>query len=155
MKVLIIFLLSFNSFGQDTCACTRLDKRLRHDLDKYAIKLFDDQHKRENTKEIKSFRFQLRTFKAENKTLVKQLKSKERMYNDRLDFVSDSLNSIFKLEKQKTKDSTKLAETTLKKAHKAAIASERKKINWNVFIRLVGIFACLVVVLVIVWKIKH
>ena len=157
MKLLIILLLSFSSFGQDTCGCnlTRQQIRINGNLRELEIKKFDDQHKRENTKEIKSFRFQLKTFKAANNTLVKQIKSTERMYNDRLDFVSDSLKLVSETKLQIASDSTDLVALGIKKAHKAAIKLERKKINWNVFIWLGGIFACLIVVLVIVVKLKR
>jgi len=147
MKTLLILLISFNSFSQDTCACTRLDKRLRHDLDKYAIKLFDDQHKRENTKEIKRLRFEKRTF-------VNELKLAERMYNDRLDFVTDSLERVSETKLRIASDSTNLVKLALKKSHRAAIRSERKRVNWNVVIWLVGIVVSLGFILAIVMRVK-
>ena len=151
MKLLIIFLLSFNSFGQDTCACTRLDKRLRHDLDKYAIKLFDDQHKRENTKEIKSFRFQLRTFKAENKTIREQFKLSK-------DSLKRSNRLLLLQEKNRNSEKEKAQSVEikhLKSEYKLQSKELDKQMNSNTLVWWVGIVLSLCLVLVIVWKIKH
>ena len=151
MKLLIIFLLSFNSFGQDTCACTRLDKRLRHDLDKYAIKLFDDQHKRENTKEIKSFRFQLRTFKAENKTIREQ-------FNLSKDSLKRSNRLLLLQEKNRNSEKEKAQSIEIKQLKSESKLKSKelaKQINSNTLVWWVGIVLSLCLVLVIVWKIKH
>ena len=151
MKVLIIIFLSFNSFGQDTCACTRLDKRLRHDLDKYAIKLFDDQHKRENTKEIKSFRFQLRTFKAENKTIREQ-------FNLSKDSLKRSNRLLLLQEKNRNSEKEKAQSVEikhLKSEYKLQSKELDKQMNSNTLVWGVGIVLSLSLVLVIVWKIKR
>ena len=151
MKVLIIIFLSFNSFGQDTCACTRLDKRLRHDLDKYAIKLFDDQHKRENTKEIKSFRFQLRTFRAENKTIREQFKlSKASLKRSNRLLLLQEKNRNSEKEKAQSIEIKQLKSESKLKSKELA-----KQINSNTLVWWVGIVLSLCLVLVIVWKIKH
>ena len=156
MKLLII-LLSFSSFGQDTIPCdkSRFEIKKEYALKELTIKLFDDQHKRDNTKEIKSFRFQLRTFKAANNTLVKQIKSTERMYNDRLDFVSDSLNRMYKLDKRKTKDSTDLALKIADNAFKTQKKELNKQINSNTLVWWGGLVISLGLVLGIVWMVKR
>jgi len=63
MKILLFMLLSFSALSQDTCDQTRQQIRLRHDLDKYAIKMYDEQHKRNNSKEIKSLRLDKQSFR--------------------------------------------------------------------------------------------
>ena len=164
MKTIIFLLLAFNSFAQDTIPCdmTRQQSRLyfgvladRVALDKAKAKLFDDQHKRSTTKEIKSFKYQIKTLRFEKQTFTRQLKSNERMYNDRLDFVSDSLKLDSKTKRKITKDSTDLIEKRLKGDIKIKAKELNKQVNRNSLVWWIGIVLSLGLVLVIVVVFKR
>ena len=148
MKTIIFILLSFQSFAQDTIPCdmTRQQSRLyfgvlsdRVKLKETQAKLFDKQHKRDNTKEIKSLRYGFRSLRVENKTIRKQF-----------ELTADSLKRAYKLAIDKEKNRNSEIEKALKnelasvKAQsKTAKAEARKSLNWNLI--LIGIFSLIAI----------
>lgn len=98
MKTLIFILLSFQSFAQiDTIQCpcdmTRQQTRLYYSAVELALKLKDDQHERENTKEIKALKYGLRTERVNRRT-----------EKDRNEYQIDSLKRSNALELKKERN---------------------------------------------------
>ena len=148
MKTIILILLSFQSIAQDTIPCdmTRQQSRLyfgvladRVELKETQAKLFDKQHKRDNTKEIKSLRYGFRSLKVENKTIRKQF-----------ELTADSLKRDYKLAIDKESNRNSEVEKALrnelvsvKAQSKTAKAEVRKSLNWNLI--LIGIFSLIAI----------
>lgn len=161
MKTILILLLAFTSYAQDSIPCdmTRQQSRLyfgvlsdRVKLAETQLKLEDAQHKRENTKELKFLRFEYKTFKVRNKYLV-----------DSLDNAHDLL---MRKEKDRSKEALKTSQNETKrykmdsnnKSKELQILKQeaKKKANGNLIWVIVG--SCtilgLIIWLVIVIKSK-
>lgn len=140
MRTLIFLLTSFSSFAQvDTiqppCDLTRQQTRLWHDLRETQLKLYDKQHARENTKEIKALKWGLRSERIENRRI-----------KDIYDFKTDSLTKSYKLDLREEKNRSKEAVDKIKierdrERNNAKIANKelsiekakaRKSANWNI-----------------------
>ena len=159
MRTLIIILLYFNAFAQvDTiqppCNLTRKQTRLWHDLRETKLKLFDAQHKRENTKEIKSLKYGVRSLRLENKNIKREY-----------EFKQDSIKRSNKLLLAQERNRTKEIQKTLRNANnklkresnkvKREQKIEKAKVkNLTYTIWAVGIVACLLLILLIVSRIK-
>ncbi len=164
MKTLILILISFSSFSQvDTiqppCELNRQQTRLwykaiedAHDLEKVRIRLLDDQHKRNNTKEIKSLRYGYRALKVENQTIRKQFKLTE-------DSIKRSNRLLLDIEYNRNSEAEKTLRNERislrndlkrsKQENKTLRIENRKKLNMNVALIVGGILAILILFLVI------
>lgn len=157
MRILIFILVSFSTFSQvDTiqppCNLTRQQTRLWYklrsevvELEETKSKLFDKQHERENTKEIKSLRYGYRSLKVENETIRKNFKFRE-----------DSIKRSNALLRQQERNRNSEAEKSLKSKNKQLQnefkilkKQERKKVNPNIVWIICGIAVFLILILVI------
>jgi len=153
MKTLIIILLSFQSFAQDSIPCdmTRQQSRLyfgvlsdRIKLEKRKAELADDQHKRENTKELKFLRYEFRTFKVRTKALS--------------DSLENAHNLEMRLEKNRSKEKLKASQSEAEEAkmnyrlstqeNKLLKTENRKKVNANIIWIVSGILGGLILLLI-------
>jgi hypothetical protein len=155
MKTIILILLSFQSLAQDTIPCdmTRQQSRLyfgvladRVELKETQLQLEDKQHKRDNTKEIKSLRYGFRSLRIENKTIRKQFEltsdSLKRAYKlaiDKENNRNSEIEKALKNELAKSKQDYKIKNTEAKTAK----AEARKSLNWNLI--LIGIFSLIAI----------
>ena len=159
MRILIIILLYFNAFGQvDTiqppCNLTRQQTRLWYNAIKLDLKLKDDQHKRENTKEIKSLKYGVRSLRLENKNI-------KREYEFKQDSIKRSNKLLLAQERNRTKEiqktlrneNNKLKRESNKVKREQKIEKAKVK-NLTYTIWAVGIVACLLLVLLIIARIK-
>ena len=159
MRTLIIVLLYFNSFGQvDTiqppCNLTRQQTRLWHDLRETQLKLFDAQHKRENTKEIKSLKYGVRSLRLENKNIKREYEFKQdsiKRSNKLL--LAQERNRNKEIQKTLRNDNNKLKRESNKVKREQKIEKAKVK-NLTYTIWAVGIVACLILILLIVSRIK-
>lgn len=150
MRTILIILLSFQVFGQDTIQCpcdmTRQQTRLYYSAVELDLKLKDAQHKRENTKEIKSLRYGFRSLKVENQTIRKEYKTKQ-------DSLRRSNALLLLKEKNRNSEAEKTLRNELKEQrsdNRALKAENRKKVNKNIVWIVVGV--CVVLLLLLVMQ---
>ena len=150
MRTLIIILLYFNAFGQvDTiqppCNLTRQQTRLWHDLRETQLKLFDAQHKRENTKEIKSLKYGVRSLRLENKNI-------KREYEFKQDSIKRFNRLLLAQERNRTKETKKTLTANIKQQeneYKILKKETNKKVNANIVWIICGIAGILLLILVV------
>lgn len=154
MKTILFLIISFNCFAQDTiqppCDLTRQQTRLWYNAIKLDLKLKDDQHKRETSKEIKSLKYGIRSAKIEKRKL-----------KDQLAFQKDSLEEFYDLailqEKKRSRETIKAERTDKKRVQaqfktvKGEQKNDRAKIrNLTFGIWFAGIAVLLLLILSIV-----
>lgn len=152
MKTLILILFAIRTSAifaqvdtiQPPCDLTRQQTRLWHNLREQAYKLeetkaklADDQHERENTKEMKAMRYGLKQARL-------QLKQERNEFKFRNDSLKRSYSLKLRAEKNRNEERERELRNEAKEADrrakiekqkaKAAKISERKKTNWTLII---------------------
>ncbi len=133
---------------------SRQQTRLYYSAVELAIKLEDDQHKRENTKEIKSLKYGVRALRIENKNIKREFQFREDSLrrSNRL-FIISERNRHQEAEKTLKNDNRQLKRESYEVKRQQKIEKAKVK-NLTYAIWVLGGVAFLFLVLLIVIRIK-